>query len=101
MISTHTPLARRDGKWTVLYRQYRISTHTPLARRDGKDIQADGRNNPFLLTRLSRGVTSSCPFIYAIQQFLLTRLSRGVTGQSECYDNVVEFLLTRLSRGVT
>ena len=34
MISTHTPLARRDTvlEWTA-YPQ-KISTHTPLARRD-------------------------------------------------------------------
>ena len=34
MISTHTPLARRDGIPLVMPIDQKISTHTPLARRD-------------------------------------------------------------------
>ena len=33
-ISTHTPLARRDGPVRTAYAGESISTHTPLARRD-------------------------------------------------------------------
>ena len=33
-ISTHTPLARRDLRFTDLITPTPISTHTPLARRD-------------------------------------------------------------------
>ena len=36
MISTHTPLARRDASVSITYDNGAISTHTPLARRDGK-----------------------------------------------------------------
>ena len=33
-ISTHTPLARRDGQLANAEKSHMISTHTPLARRD-------------------------------------------------------------------
>ena len=33
-ISTHTPLAGRDGDFTILKAYSAISTHTPLAGRD-------------------------------------------------------------------
>ena len=33
-ISTHTPLAGRDGKCEELLKNAKISTHTPLAGRD-------------------------------------------------------------------
>ena len=37
-VSTHTPLARRDGAVRFV-RYYRgVSTHTPLARRDAVDV---------------------------------------------------------------
>ena len=34
IISTHTPLAGRDGVASLMYRNSAISTHTPLAGRD-------------------------------------------------------------------
>ena len=34
IISTHTPLARRDFLGNIRHFLYKISTHTPLARRD-------------------------------------------------------------------
>ena len=34
LISTHTPLARRDAKDKDAEKRAKISTHTPLARRD-------------------------------------------------------------------
>ena len=36
-----------------------ISTHTPLARRDGEGVGEVCRESEFLLTRLLRGVTGS------------------------------------------
>ena len=37
IISTHTPLARRDFLGNIRHFLYKISTHTPLARRDVAD----------------------------------------------------------------
>ena len=36
IISTHTPLARRDTRLLAENKELKISTHTPLARRDKK-----------------------------------------------------------------
>ena len=57
VISTHTPLAGRDGLLCQNYHPVTISTHTPLAGRD--DITADmtAVTTTFLLTRPSRDVT--------------------------------------------
>ena len=55
-ISTHTPLARRDGKTVPPPRYFDISTHTPLARRDCV-LLLPHRLYIFLLTRLLRGAT--------------------------------------------
>ena len=40
-------------------------------------------NQPFLLTRLSRGVTFLLRYLHNADKFLLTRLSRGVTGDEK------------------
>ena len=56
---------------------------------------------PFLLTRLSRGVTRYRQLNSSQKVFLLTRLSRGVTREKYKDYNSLKFLLTRLSRGVT
>ena len=58
MISTHTPLARRDLLTFFIQRHDKISTHTPLARRDAL-ISWLSPHEKFLLTRLSRGVTNA------------------------------------------
>ena len=56
-----------------------ISTHTPLARRDGYQSAATNTGDQFLLTRLLRGVTFVIDPRNLICGFLLTRLLRGVT----------------------
>ena len=59
MISTHTPLARRDYAWRKKDETIKISTHTPLARRDTGTVLPCHYSLTFLLTRLLRGATSS------------------------------------------
>ena len=56
-----------------------ISTHTPLARRDALISWLSPPHEKFLLTRLSRGVTPGNGYPGDTTRFLLTRLSRGVT----------------------
>ena len=84
LISTHTPLARRDGNFGQPAEMYgflltrllrgvtrrlnflllleNISTHTPLARRDNISPRTGSMLNGFLLTRLLRGVTFASLF---------------------------------------
>ena len=57
MISTHTPLARRDYAWRKKDETIKISTHTPLARRDTGTVLPCHYSLTFLLTRLLRGAT--------------------------------------------
>ena len=103
---------------------WNISTHTPHARRDHLLVCFVHLLNPFLLTRLMRGVTSSRHSYSYIISFLLTRLMRGVTpvtalsapkaedfySHASCeawlawlvtVRDELLFLLTRLMRGVT
>ncbi len=60
LISTHTPLARRDLMEIGDFPGVGISTHTPLARRDSAFRESVSPSFRFLLTRLSRGVTKGC-----------------------------------------
>ena len=123
LISTHTPLARRDIRpllcATYLYNFYshasceawlwsmkpqilmtnfysHASCEAWLARAVPEHI-----NIPFLLTRLLRGVTITGGTPLATETFLLTRLLRGVTGILRDANVFWKFLLTRLLRGVT
>ena len=101
-----------------------ISTHTPLARRDFLLLRILMALLSFLLTRLLRGATCILLILISIIQFLLTRLLRGATA---CCDGSLDaelhfyshascearplpkplkiifnqFLLTRLLRGAT
>ena len=101
-----------------------ISTHTPLARRDSVNV-VDSLSSPrFLLTRLLRGATRSGGRHQYRSGFLLTRLLRGATApglytgenlpisthtplarrdkQNKMYSQADRlFLLTRLLRGAT
>ena len=78
VISTHTPLARRDGgscKRSILNC---ISTHTPLARRDFSVSSSDSADEISTHTPLARrDLTGGSEF--TIFRFLLTRLLRGAT----------------------
>ena len=56
-ISTHTPLAGRDGYCLSYGFQRGISTHTPLAGRDCPGYRGYSHAYQFLLTRPSRDVT--------------------------------------------
>ncbi len=100
-ISTHTPLARRDGTEPtdspdavvfLLTRLSRgatkntqmqcflkdISTHTPLARRDPEELLPDELLEISTHTPLARR-DGSGTYIQQYNRFLLTRLSRGAT----------------------
>ena len=125
LISTHTPLARRDFFHVRDPKTIAISTHTPLARRDGVMLLSTPNSNGFLLTRLLRGATNcnnkkilcsldfyshaSCEArLYSLfsqklhWSFLLTRLLRGATTcLSALTAQHISFLLTRLLRGAT
>ena len=57
VISTHTPLARRNDVILGTFPDTTISTHTPLARRNYDSIVCTVYVGKFLLTRLSRGAT--------------------------------------------
>ena len=59
------------------------------------------RNDEFLLTRPSRGVTALIAAGKDDITFLLTRPSRGVTLTNPILNCGKKFLLTRPSRGVT
>ncbi len=100
-ISTHAPLARRDGDFSQMPTTLAISTHTPLARRDA-DEQRQVRCTLDFYSHAScearppgDGVT-----VFSLK-FLLTRLLRGVTFAPSSNGKQGPFLLTRLLRGVT
>ena len=101
IISTHTPLARRDLRHCMLQNDNWISTHTPLARRDPPSLILNHLQGKFLLTRLSQGVThpgTACGFPVSISTH--TPLARR--DQSDNLPSLSDtFLLTRLSQGVT
>ena len=125
MVSTHTPLARRDLLYFFIFASLSaVSTHTPLARRDcvGPGDGADERG--FLLTRLLRGATVNVhSFIPSLSVSTHTPLARRdhrdesapagrsvsthtplarrdciITAKKETWNT---FLLTRLLRGAT
>ena len=101
-ISTHTPLAGRDG-WTAIYAG-RIGIF--LLTRPSRDVTYPARiskyfHRIFLLTRPSRDVTFFNGRQYKRLQFLLTRPSRDVTKRSAGMNIRLQFLLTRPSRDVT
>ena len=79
LISTHTPLARRDKMLTAKcnYDKHFYS-HASCEARPGRRTR-DDRRGQFLLTRLLRGATSYCTSHPAAGEFLLTRLLRGAT----------------------
>ena len=80
---SHAPRgARHDGKCAV-HGKGDISTHTPLAGRDGatRNSNVDVK---FLLTRPSRGATQEKFSGTFLIQFLLTRPSRGATRYRAC-----------------
>ena len=79
-----------------------ISTHTPLARRDDECGKRRENHVRFLLTRLSRGVTveSDINHVTFIISTHTPLARRDKSGSGHCSRNL-RFLLTRLSRGVT
>ena len=87
--------------WRPIQGNSLISTHTPLARRDTNAKTEITSHVKFLLTRLLRGVTFNTDGFIRPRQFLLTRLLRGVTHQTGEDFWPRQFLLTRLLRGVT
>ena len=102
IISTHTPLARRDGCGFHILHIVQISTHTPLARRDRVFEIRNMDAIEFLLTRLSQGVTcraSGCPWSLRISTH--TPLARRDPPTVSFVGSICLFLLTRLSQGVT
>ena len=124
LISTHTPLARRDIAYSVtsglnadFYSHAscearpprrvaaivheKISTHTPLARRDFHFAGVVSGFCVFLLTRLLRGATKAPSLRGILKPFLLTRLLRGATLETSAQESGQKFLLTRLLRGAT
>ena len=122
-ISTHTPLAGRDGSRPDNCPECPISTHTPLAGRDETPLKSHYRAFQFQLTRPSRGATRDRPAVTATVSFQLTRPSRGATelfrgrarahhfnshaprgARRQCENNLnksILFQLTRPSRGAT
>ena len=123
-ISTHTPLAGRDGNcgaatagdsdfyshaprgarlgadvyWSA---DNTISTHTPLAGRD-RDHRCKNRHlHAFLLTRPSRGATRTDEYFGVVTDFY-SHAPRGARHQlPEGHVLIDRFLLTRPSRGAT
>ena len=79
LISTHTPLARRDCAYLHMCHLLVISTHTPLARRD---TDSDEQNIVIAIsthTPLARRDKVAVIKGVPVLKFLLTRLLRGVT----------------------
>ena len=125
-ISTHAPLAGRDGVNKYLMALAKISTHAPLAGRDWRESKLKERtNNIFQPTRPLRGATEKdtrpcddmsisthAPLagrdtdqlgvLPEVETFQPTRPLRGattITGQLVCL--VVVFQPTRPLRGAT
>ena len=87
VISTHTPLARRDEAVKTLRQTSPISTHTPLARRDNfpekyRDYVKNFYSHASCEARRRRKTGGK----YEIE-FLLTRLLRGATFAAEVSSN--------------
>ena len=123
VISTHTPLARRDKQqanwrlrafyfyshasceaWQSVWNKEIICIHFySHASCEAWRLHFGTTLNQsiFLLTRLLRGVTTYAPWWPWSLQFLLTRLLRGVTAAAIIQSRKAWFLLTRLLRGVT
>ena len=78
-----------------------ISTHTPLAGRDGYWLMIMVAFGAFLLTRPLRDVTQNWKHLLPTLKFLLTRPLRDVTGRHRSCWNGWTFLLTRPLRDVT
>ena len=79
-----------------------ISTHTPLTRRDVPGGQAVPGAWRFLLTRLLRGVTSGSAFLYQASLDFYSHASYEAWHRNGCPNcRMFLFLLTRLLRGVT
>ena len=125
-ISTHTPHARRDGKFHGISIAFRcISTHTPHARRDFSALKTDKDKLNFNSHASCEAWPEKRPFLCAEKcKFQLTRLMRGVThvmngspvpptyfnshASCEAWPSGTQkrfrrqlFQLTRLMRGVT
>ena len=83
-ISTHTPLAGRDGASQPLcISGGHFYSHAPRgARRPALDTYPSV--SIFLLTRPSRGATGNGGYTHVRIQFLLTRPSRGATAVCIC-----------------
>ena len=86
---------------TNFYTRYCISTHTPLAGRDGRHHPARPSISDFY-SHAPRGARQKffAP-VLALSKFLLTRPSRGATPEPSCRGMRHIFLLTRPSRGAT
>ncbi len=100
-ISTHTPLARCDGKRRILWVGYRISTHTPLARCDKTTTATSTGLFISTHTPLAR-----CDFQNGLQPLVTkisthTPLARCDKTKPSIKTTANKFLLTHLSRGVT
>ena len=123
-ISTHTPLAGRDGDdqyisgddeflltrpsrgatgvFTLIGEYVVISTHTPLAGRD-RSVKFRSTTRSNFYSHAPRGARPLfVAYKFGDSEFLLTRPSRGATsaGRPESIEYAV-FLLTRPSRGAT
>ena len=79
LISTHTPLARRDGQFWNLGKTPKISTHTPLARRDRCHLAPFHQEGNFYSHASCEARRLSGSFKEIRKTFLLTRLLRGAT----------------------
>ena len=63
VISTHTPLARRDVPTADVFSNHVISTHTPLARRDilsGRSLSVFSISTHTPLARRDRKILCFC-----------------------------------------
>ena len=92
IISTHTPLARRDVYDFEVIDEVEISTHTPLARRDYEADEQDFTLEISTHTPLARRDFPTSSAVGIPRQFLLTRLLRGVT-----FDDVLGWHLPYIS----
>ena len=80
VISTHTPLARRDQGESINGTPLRgISTHTPLARRDHQGYNVEPHPKDFYSHASCEARQLEPRWCDVIIEFLLTRLLRGAT----------------------
>ena len=101
MISTHTPLARRDADANSNGMNMLISTHTPLARRDDLEESADDKEIDFY----SHASCEARPIVILLTVAVMDFYSHAscearLLWENEWHD-AREFLLTRLLRGAT